>query len=94
VILDAQQSRGLELDVSFFRRLPLLVPMVSPLILGSIVEVEERAMALETRAFNHAGERTQLEPLHDSPGQRVFRWFLFLIGLTLIALRWMGKLGA
>lgn len=92
VILDAQQARGLELQVNIFRRLPLLVPMVSPLILGSIVEVEERAMALETRAFNHPGERSQLESLEDSSVQRVSRWVLLALCVGLITTRLMGWL--
>ncbi len=94
VILDAQQARGLEMKVNIFRRIPLLVPMVSPLILGSIVEVEERAMALETRAFNHPGEQSQLETLQDTVGQRILRWVLLLLSLVLVVLRAMGRLGA
>jgi len=87
VILDAQQARGLELQVNLLRRLPLLVPIVSPLILGSIVEVEERAIALETRAFNHPGPRTQLENLSDSTSQKFLRWAILALCLTLIAFR-------
>ena len=49
VILEAQQARGLEINVNIFKRIRLLVPLLGPLVLSSIVDVEERAMALEAR---------------------------------------------
>ncbi|HEX2141029.1 MAG TPA: energy-coupling factor transporter transmembrane component T, partial [Candidatus Limnocylindria bacterium] len=46
-ITDAQRARGLETEGSVWRRVRGLVPIVGPVILGSIAEVEERTMALE-----------------------------------------------
>jgi len=85
VILEAQQARGLNLQGNIFRRLRLLVPLIGPLILGSIVDVEERAMALEARAFSRPGPKTSLIVLEDSPVQRLSRWSLVLAALTLLA---------
>jgi energy-coupling factor transporter transmembrane protein EcfT len=90
VILDAQQARGLELQVPIFRRLPLLVPMISPLLLSSIVDVEERAMALESRAFNFPGKKSQLLLLQDSAAQKVLRFSLLVAILALIITRIFG----
>ncbi|RPH36446.1 MAG: energy-coupling factor transporter transmembrane protein EcfT, partial [Chloroflexi bacterium] len=45
-IIDAQRARGLDTEGSPWRRLRGLIPMVGPVLLGSIGEVEERAMAL------------------------------------------------
>lgn len=90
VILDAQQARGLELNVPILRRLTLLIPMISPLILGSIINVEERAMALESRAFNYPGPKTQLTPLLDSPSQKIFRSLLLVIIFVLLGARIIG----
>ena len=87
VIIDAQQARGLELEVPFFRRITLLIPMISPLILGSIIDVEERAMALESRAFNYPGSKTHLTQLHDSQPQRIFRSLLLVTMFILLAAR-------
>jgi len=92
VILDAQQARGLELDVPFIRRLPLLIPVISPLILSSIIDVEERAMALESRAFNYPGPKTQLTQLFDSPSQKIFRSLLLVIIFVLFGARFIGWL--
>jgi energy-coupling factor transport system permease protein len=85
VILEAQQARGLNLKGSLFRRMRLLVPLIVPLILSSIVDVEERAMALEARAFSRAGAKTSLLVLDDSFGQRLLRWLLVLASLILVA---------
>lgn len=86
VILEAQQSRGLEIRVNIFRRLGLLVPLMGPLVLSSIVDTEERAMALEARAFSRSGRKTSLQVLEDSLGQRIARWVIFFITFGLIAL--------
>ena len=51
-IADAQRARGLDTEGSPWRRLRGLVPLVGPVLLGSIADVEERAMALEARGFS------------------------------------------
>lgn len=91
VITEAQQARGLNLEVNILRRVRLLVPLVGPLILGSIVEVEERAMALEARAFSRPGERTSLLVLEDSRAQQALRWGLLLGTGVLIAWAVIGR---
>ena len=87
VILDAQQSRGLETQGSIMHRLRMLLPLVAPLILGSIVDVEERAIALEARAFNRQGPKPSLLTLQDSRSQAAARWGLLAGILLLILLR-------
>ncbi len=87
VILEAQQARGLETQVNLLRRLRLLVPLIGPLILASIVDVEERAMALEARAFSRPGQKTSLISLHDSGFQVLLRTGLLLAALALIVWR-------
>jgi energy-coupling factor transport system permease protein len=83
VIQEAQQARGLELQVNLLKRLQLLVPLIGPLVLSSIVDVEERAMALEARAFSRPGPRTSILTLQDSVVQRALRTFLLLAMLAL-----------
>ncbi len=78
-ILDAQRSRGLETQGSLIRRLRAIFPLVVPLVLGSLVDIEERAIALEARAFSRSGPRTSLFDLPDSRVQVAFRWALVLV---------------
>lgn len=87
VILEAQQARGLETNVNFLHRTRLLVPLAGPLVLSSILDVEERAMALEARGFSRPGKRTSLIVLQDNVAQRILRGLLLLAILALIALR-------
>ncbi|MEK6587642.1 MAG: energy-coupling factor transporter transmembrane component T, partial [Chloroflexota bacterium] len=54
-ILDAQRARGLETEGNILTRLKALLPLLGPLILSSIIEVEDRAIALEARAFKRSG---------------------------------------
>ena len=90
VILEAQQARGLEIHVNIIKRLRLLVPLVGPLVLSSIVDVEERAMALEARAFSRSGRKSSLLVLRDSGWQRVLRWSLFALAFVLVGVRFWG----
>jgi energy-coupling factor transport system permease protein len=84
-ILDAQRARGLETEGSFARRIAALLPLVVPLVLGSIIDIEERAMALDARAFSRPGAKTSLLTLPDSPAQRAARWLLLLAMVAVVA---------
>lgn len=86
-ILDAQRSRGLETEGRMTTRLRALAPLVGPLILSSLMEIEERAIALEARAFNRGGPRTSLVTLRDSRLQSAARWLMLLLGVAVIAAR-------
>ena len=83
-ILDAQRSRGLETKGAL-RRVRAIAPLVGPLVVGALVDVEERAMALESRAYTASGPKTSLRQLVDTPGQRVARLFMLLALVALIA---------
>jgi energy-coupling factor transport system permease protein len=85
-ILDAQRARGLETSGGFGRRLRAVVPLVVPLVLSSLVDVEERALAIEARAFNHRGPKTSLTDIPEAPWEAGLRWLLALAALaTLVA---------
>ena len=86
-ILDAQRSRGLETEGNLLVRFRALLPLIQPLLLGSIVDIEERAIALEVRAFGRQGPKTSVLVLHDTAGQRLLRWLLLLAALAVIGWR-------
>lgn len=89
-ITAAQRARGLDTEGSLGRRLRGVVPLVGPVLLGSISEVEERSMALEARGFTRAGRRTLLWWPLDSDRERLARWLLLLSVPLLIAARTLG----
>jgi len=85
-IAAAQRARGLDTEGSVWRRIRGLVPLVAPVLLGSIGEVEERAMALEARGFSRPGRRSLLWTPRDTGGERVARWLMALtIPLLVVA---------
>lgn len=86
-ILDAQRARGLETEGSLLHRLKSFLPMIKPLILSSIVDIEERAIALEARAFGRSGPKTSLLILEDSAIQKFLRWLLFLATIAIVVAR-------
>jgi energy-coupling factor transport system permease protein len=77
-ITAAQRARGLDTEGGVAARLRGIIPIVGPVILGSIGEVEQRTLALEARAFSRPGRRTLLWSPPDSAGQRVARWAMVL----------------
>jgi len=63
-IIDAQRSRGLELDRgSFITRVRNYIPILLPLIINSIRRSLELAEAMESRAFGATEKRTNLYEL-------------------------------
>ncbi len=86
-IVAAQRSRGLETEGSLLTRIRALTPLVGPLVFGSLVEVEERAIALEARAFMSSSPKTSLREIPDSRADQFIRWGLCLATLTVFAVK-------
>ena len=91
-ITAAQRARGLDTEGSAWRRVRGIVPIVGPVILGAIGEVEERTMALEARGFTRPGRRTLLWWPPDTAWERVLRWAVALAVPVLIVSRVAGWL--
>ena len=94
LISDAQRSRGLETEGSLWVRARALVPLVGPLVLGALLDVEERGLALEARAFGATTPKTSLIALPDPVGERVLRWAILLLIVTVLIWRLAVALGA
>ena len=85
MILDAQRSRGLETEGNLFVRAGALLPIVLPLVIGSLVEVEERAIAIEARGFNSTRKETSVIEIADTKRQALLRRVFFvLMALSII----------
>jgi energy-coupling factor transport system permease protein len=77
-ILDAQQARGLAVSGSFRQRIRALVPLVGPVLLGSLIDVRERTFALEARGFGARPGRSAYRVVVDPPIDRWLRIVLLL----------------
>lgn len=86
-IIAAQQARGLETGGNILKRAGALTPLVGPLVFGSLVDVEERAIAIEARGFSAAIQKTSLREIADPPFERAVRWLMLLVILATIGLR-------
>ncbi len=86
-ILEAQQARGLSLEGSFVRRLRALVPLIGPVLLGSLVDVRERTFALEARGFGARPGRTAYRIVADPPIDRWLRLAIVAacLGVVIVA---------
>jgi energy-coupling factor transport system permease protein len=87
-ILEAQQARGLSLEGSFLRRIRALVPLIGPVLLGSLVDVRERTFALEARGFGARPGRTAYRIVADPPSDRWLRPLLLVacLGVVVVAI--------
>jgi len=75
-IVEAQRCRGLAVRGSLARRVTALRALALPLVLSALHEVDERALALETRGMTSGARRTPLAPPADSGAEAVLRWCL------------------
>lgn len=91
-ITAAQRARGLDTEGSVWKRIRGVLPLAGPVLLGSIAEIEERAMALEARGFTRPGRRTLLWHPPDSGREALARWLLLIAVPLLIAARAAGLL--
>lgn len=73
-VREAQWARGLDTEGGVLRRVAGVVPLVGPLVLGALHDVERRSLALEARAFARPGARHLLWAPRDTSGERIARW--------------------
>jgi energy-coupling factor transport system permease protein len=89
-ISESQRARGLDTEGGVRARLRGLLPIVGPVILTSLTDVEERSLALESRAFSRPGRRHLLWSMPDRTFERVLRFALVGALVALIAARIAG----
>jgi energy-coupling factor transport system permease protein len=92
-ILDAQQARGLAVTGSFGTRVRALMPLIGPIVLGSLIDVRERTFSLEARAFGARPQRTAYRVVTDPPADRWLRWGIVLAAVAVAVVSFSGILG-
>ncbi len=86
IIGESQRARGLDTEGSVRARLRGVLPLVGPVIIGALTDVEERSLALESRAFSRPGARHLLWAMPDRAWERGLRWGLVaLLAATAVA---------
>ncbi|MFT4413747.1 energy-coupling factor transporter transmembrane component T [Fredinandcohnia humi] len=83
IILDTQRARGVETEGGLLIRAKAFIPTIGPLILGSIVAIEERALTLEARGFSAPVKKSRLMEVRKTKVDNFIRLFalLYLVGV-------------
>jgi energy-coupling factor transport system permease protein len=85
-ITDAQRARGMETEGKLLVRIKAFLPLLGPVVLGSLINTKERAMALEVRGFNSQVPKTYLYEEKKYQFSKAIQLGLLL--LTVAALAW------
>lgn len=63
VIMQAQRARGIETEGNLFIRIKAFFPTLTPLIISSINDIEDKVITMEARAFSVEVKKTHLRIL-------------------------------
>ncbi|QTL99097.1 energy-coupling factor transporter transmembrane protein EcfT [Iocasia frigidifontis] len=85
-ITEAQRSRGMETEGSLKTRIKAFFPLIGPVVMSSLINTRERAMALEVRGFNSSVKKTFLNEEKEESYDKVIQLILILI--VIVALIW------
>ena len=86
-IMDAQRSRGLETEGSLLTRAKSFLPLISPVVMSSLINTRERAIALEIRGFEAGQKKTYLREDKMKNSDRIWCVILLLLIIAAIAIR-------
>lgn len=79
VIQQAQMARGVEVEGNVLTRFMAFLPLIGPLVMGSLVDMQERGMTLETRGFGVTGVKTtSYVEITDTPTDKLIRRVLVI----------------
>jgi energy-coupling factor transport system permease protein len=92
IIAESQRARGLDTEGSLRARLRGVLPLVGPVIIGALTDVEERTLALESRAFSRPGRRHLLWAMADTSWERRLRWMLAGLLAVITVARISGRI--
>jgi energy-coupling factor transport system permease protein len=84
-IMNAQKARGVETEGNLFIRAKAFVPSLVPLILGAVINSEERVLTLESRGFSIQGEKTHLFNLEKSGWEKPVAIIAIIITVAILA---------
>jgi energy-coupling factor transport system permease protein len=84
---EAQRTRGVRVSGSIATRARAIPALIFPLLLASLTEADDRALALETRGLLIQGPRTAINPPSDSGADRFVRWFVLAVVIVTVIWR-------
>ncbi|BBF45006.1 transmembrane component STY3231 of energizing module of queuosine-regulated ECF transporter [Lachnospiraceae bacterium KM106-2] len=88
-IMDAQRSRGLETEGRLLTRMKAFLPLISPVVMSSLISTRERAIALEVRGFDSKNKKTYIEIREKMLIDRVLNGIMAVLIIGMIIWRVM-----
>lgn len=85
-ITDAQRSRGMETEGKLMTRIKAFFPLISPVVMNSLITTKERAIALEVRGFSSSEKKTFLSEEMKRSSDKVIK--IILLAVLAAALIW------
>lgn len=85
-ITDAQRSRGMETEGKLTTRVRAFFPLISPVVMNSLITTRERAVALEVRGFDSDEKKSFLTERKKSAADTGLQ--AALLAVLLISLIW------
>lgn len=93
VVRQAQEARGLRTTGSLVSRVKAFVPLIGPVVLSSLINAQERGMALELKGLGITSvQATSLLESRDSRQDRLIRCGLWLFLVVIIVLSIMLRM--
>ena len=86
-ITDAQRSRGMETEGSLMTRIRAFLPLISPVVMSSLINTRERAIALEVRGFGRKNKKTWMYDRPKHKGDRLIGCLLLLLIIAAVVWR-------
>lgn len=91
-ITDAQRSRGMETEGNLWIRIKAFFPLIMPVVMSSLMNTKERALALEVRGFSADTKRTFIYERKRPKQETIYQIILlvgFLCGMIWRVILWM-----
>ncbi len=89
IIMDVQKCRGVEMEGNLYVRAKAYFPLIAPLIIGSILSIENRALALEVRGFSSGSVRTYMKTIDEPVWEIWVRYLLYSLPVLSLMTRWL-----
>lgn len=85
-IREAQTTRGLEVEGNLIQRAGAFLPLIGPLVMSSLMSVQERGMTLETRGFGASNKKvTSFTEVEDTQKQKLTRKIMVILAVCMVA---------
>lgn len=88
-IREAQQSRGMLMNGNLMHRFRVFLPLLGPIVMSSLMTIQEKAMALEVRGFSVKTKKTFYHEEQVLPGVVFVRILMLVLTVCIIVWRYV-----